>query len=143
VDKQMRTAVKIALEVTEGQAAILDSQSKIANWLYNELLERANDLHKQYRMHQDKEVGRTLYTERGLRDLIPKLKAQHPFLKAVYSSVLKNAALRLSKAIRDYQDGRHGRRANVVNWPKFRAWKRKWFSLQYDEPHKLRSVSPK
>jgi putative transposase len=136
VDKQMRSAVKIALEVTEGQAVILDSQSKIANWLYNKLLERANDLRKQYRVHQDKEVGRTLYTERGLRDLIPTLKAQHPFLKAVYSSVLKNAALRLSKAIRDYQDGKHGRRANVVNWPKFRAWKRKWFSLQYDEPHK-------
>ncbi len=132
----MRSAVKIALEVTEGQAAILDSQSRIANWLYNRLLESANDLRKQYRLHKDKEIGRTLYTERGLRDLIPTLKAQHPFLKAVYSSVLKNAALRLSKAIRDYQDGKHGRRANVVNWPKFRSWKRKWFSLQYDEPHK-------
>src|SRR6266566_4899958 len=62
----MRSAVKIALEVTEGQATLLDSQSKIANWLYNQLLERAK----------------------------------------------------------------------AVNWPKFRAWKRKWFSLQYDEPHK-------
>jgi len=66
----------------------------------------------------------------------PPLKAQHPFLKVVYSSVLKNAALRLSKAIRDYQDWRHGRRASQVNWPIFRAWKRKWFSLQYDEPAK-------
>ena len=132
----MRSAVKIALEATKEQAVILDSQSKIANWLYNRLLERANDLRKRYRESQDKEVGRTLYTERGLRDLIPDLKAEHPFLKAVYSSVLKNAALRLSKAIRDYQDGKHGRRANTVRWPKFRAWKRKWFSLQYDEPHK-------
>ncbi len=61
----MRSAVKIALEVTEGQATLLDSQSKIANWLYNQLLERAK----------------------------------------------------------------------AVNWPKFRAWKRKWFSLQYDEPY--------
>jgi putative transposase len=139
----MRSAVKIALEARKEQAVILDSQSKIANWLYNRLLERANDLRKRYRESQDKEVGRTLYTERGLRDLIPDLKAEHPFLKAVYSSVLKNAALRLSKAIRDYQDGKYGRRANTVRWPKFRAWKRKWFSLQYDEPHKLRSVSPK
>jgi len=40
----MRSAVKIALEVTEGQATLLDSQSKIANWLYNQLLERANGL---------------------------------------------------------------------------------------------------
>jgi putative transposase len=132
----MRSVVKIALEVTEQQASILDSQSKMANWLYNKLLEVANELREQYRATQDKEVGRTLYTERGLRDLIPACKAEHPFLKTVYSSVLKNAALRLSRAIRDYQDGKHGRRKKAVNWPKFRAWKRKWFSLQYDEPWK-------
>src|SRR6266567_5920957 len=137
----MRSAVKIALEVTEGQATLLDSQSKIANWLYNQLLERANGLRQQYRQSQDKQVGKTLYTERGLRDLLPSLKAQHPFLKVVYSSVLKNAALRLSKAIRDYQDGKHGRRAKAVNWPTFRAWKRKWFSLQYDEPLKGYALS--
>src|SRR6266566_6704042 len=45
--------------VTKEQATILDSQSKIANWLYNKLLERANDLRKQYRESQDKEVGMT------------------------------------------------------------------------------------
>ncbi len=132
----MQSAVKIPLQVTPEQAAILDSQSKIANWLYNKLLEQANALRKQYRETQDRQVGLTLYTERGLRNLIPGLKVQHPFLKAVYSSVLKNAALRLSKAIRDYQDGKHGRRLGLVNWPKFRAWKRKWFSLHYDEPFK-------
>jgi putative transposase len=130
----MKSVVKIPLQVTPEQAAILDSQSKIANWLYNKLLEQANALRKQFRETQDKQVGLTLYTERGLRNLIPDLKVQHPFLKAVYSSVLKNAALRLSKAIRDYQDGKHGRRPALVNWPKFRAWKRKWFSLHYDEP---------
>jgi putative transposase len=132
----MCSAVKIALKVAEGQSTILDGQSKIANWLYNQLLERANGLRQQYRQSQDKEVGRMLYTERGLRDLIPELKARYPFLKTVYSSVLKNAALRLSKAIRDYQDRKHGRRKNVVNWPTFRAWKRNWFSLQYEEPWK-------
>jgi len=139
----MKSVVKIPLEMTPEQAAVLDSQSKIANWLYNKLLEQANGLREQYRETQDGQVGLTLYTERGLRNLIPHLKAQHPFVKVVYSSVLKNAALRLSKAIRDYQNGKHGRRANQVNWPKFRAWKRTWFSLQYDEPWKLRSVSPK
>jgi len=132
----MRSAVKMPLLVGEQEAAILDSQSKIANWLYNKLLEQANALRQQYRETQDKQIGLTLYTERGLRNLIPDLKAQHPFVKVVYSSVLKNAALRLSKAIRDYQDGKHGRRANIVNWPRFRAWKRNWFSLQYDEPWK-------
>jgi putative transposase len=129
----MKSVVKIGLEVTQAQAAILDSQSKIANWLYNKLLETANDLRQQYRAAPDQErrdqIGLVLYTERGLRNLIPGLKREHPFLKVVYSSVLKNAALRLSKAIRDYQDGKHGRRANQVNWPTFRAWKRSWFSL--------------
>lgn len=141
----MKSVVKIPLEVTEEVAAILDSQSKIANWLYNKLLEQANALRKQYRETEDQQtrnqIGLTLYTERGLRNLIPSVKAQHPFVKVVYSSVLKNAALRLSKAIRDYQDGKHGRRANQVNWPKFRAWKRSWFSLQYDEPLKGYALS--
>ncbi len=132
----MKSAVKILLQVGEGEAAVLDSQSRIANWLYNTLLERANALRTQYRASQDKTVGKTLYSERGLRDLIPALKEQHPFLKSVYSSPLKNAALRLSQAIRAYQDGKHGRRAKALNWPRFRAWKRSWFSLQYDEPWK-------
>ena len=132
----MRSAVKIALQVGEQEATILDGQSRIANWLYNHLLATANDLRKQYRETQDKAVGKTLYTERGLRDLIPALKEAHPFLKTVYSSPLKNAALRLSQAIRAYQKGKHGRRAKAVNWPRFRSWKRCWFSLQYEEPHK-------
>ena len=137
----MKTAIKIPLVVGAQEAAVLDSQSRIANWLYNQLLEQANSLRQQYRETEDQPrrdlIGLILYTERGLRNLIPELKAQHPFLKVVYSSVLKNAALRLSKAIRDYQASRHGRRkGKPVNWPKFRAWKRAWFSLQYDEPHK-------
>jgi len=132
----MRSAVKIPLVLTEQQAAILDGQSRIANWLYNQLLAIANDLRNQYRETQDNEVGKRLYTKRGLRDLIPALKEQHPFLKTVYSSPLKNVALHLSQAIRAYQDGKHGRRAKAVNWPRFRSWKRCWFSLQYDEPWK-------
>src|SRR6266700_5278244 len=79
--QEMQAVVKIPLEVTPEQAAILDSQSKIANWLYNQLLEQANALRKQYRETQDKQVGLTLYTQRGLRNLIPGLKGKHPFLK--------------------------------------------------------------
>ncbi len=145
----MKSVVKIPLEVSKREAAILDSQSRIANWLYNRLLETANTLRQQYREAKScgdhklaDELGLTLYTARGLRNLIPPLKAAHPFLKTVYSSVLKNAALRLSKAIKDYQDSRHGRRSGKpVNWPRFRAWKRCWFSLQYDEPWKGYALS--
>ncbi len=132
----MKSAVKIPLVVSDHEAAVLDGQSRIANWLYNRLLEIANELREQYRKSQNKAIGKRLYTERGLRDLIPELKDKHPFLKVVYSSPLKNAALRLSLAIKHYQDGKKGKRKKPVNWPRFKSWKRCWFSLQWDEPWK-------
>src|SRR5204863_5511447 len=102
------------------------------------------NLRTEYRATQSSETALILYSERGLRDEIPQLKEQFPFLKTVYSSPLKNAALRLSSAIREYQKSRKGKRAGrAVNWPRFRAWKRKWFSLQYDEPWKGYQLSGK
>lgn len=132
----MRSALKMRLEVDGHTAAVLDGQSRIANWLYNRLLEEANALRQRFRETRDPDAARVLYTERGLRDRIPALKQEFPFLRTVHSSVLKNAALRLSWAIREHQKGRHGRRVRGVRWPRFRPWKRKWFSLLYDEPWK-------
>jgi len=130
----MRSALKMRLEVDERTAAVLDGQSRIANWLYNRLLEEANALRRRFLETRDPHVARVLYTERGLRDRIPALKLEFPFLRTVHSSVLKNAALRLSGAIREYQKSHRGERAGEVRWPRFRSWKRKWFSLLYDEP---------
>jgi len=128
---------KIRLEVDAETAAVLDGQSRICNWLYNELLELAGILRVRYRMDQDPETGRILYTERGLRNLLPALKQLYPFLESVHSSPLKNAALRVSDSIRRHQDARHGRReGESVGWPHFRPWKARWFSLLYDEPGK-------
>jgi putative transposase len=133
----MNSVRKIRLEISEENARLLDSQSKIANWLYNHLLAEAKNLRAEYCETLDSQTALKLYSERGLRDEIPELKKQFPFLKTVYSSPLKNAALRLSAAIREYQKSRQGKRnGRAVNWPKFRSWKRKWFSLQYDEPWK-------
>lgn len=132
----MPSALKMRLEVDQQTTAILDGQSRIANWLYNHLLEEANALRQRFRQTQDPAVARVLYSQRGLRNRIPELKQEHPFLRTVHSSVLKNVALRLSGAIREYQKGRHGKRTKRVHWPKFRPWKRHWFSLQYDEPWK-------
>ncbi len=132
----MQSALKMGLEVDEHTAAVLDGQSRIVNWLYNRLLEEANELRRRFRETQDPEAAKVLSTERGLRNRIPALKQEHPFLRTVHSSVLKNAALRLSSAIREYQKGRRGERAKRAGWPKFRSWKRKWFSLHYDEPWK-------
>lgn len=130
----MKYAIKIELLPTEEQAKILDGQSKICNWLYNHLLEKANNLRKEYKETLSEEVARTLYTERGLRDLIPSLKKEYPFLKTVHSKPLKNAAIRLSSSIQDYQRSRKGKRkGKKTGWPKYRKWKGKWFSLLYCE----------
>ncbi|MEW6730999.1 MAG: transposase [Acidobacteriota bacterium] len=133
----MNLVRKIRLEVDPLTESILDSQSKIANWLYNHLLEEAEKLRSQYISTLDSQTALTLYSQRGLRDEIPELKKQYRFLKTVYSSALKNAALRLSSSIREYQNSRKGKRKGKgVNWPRYRSWKRKRFSLQYDEPWK-------
>ncbi|KAF0248020.1 MAG: transposase OrfB [bacterium] len=139
----MKLALKIRLEVDEKVEEILDSQSKILNWTYNHLLESANTMRKDYKVSLSQELATTLYSERGLRDVVPGLKTIYPFLKTVYSSPLKNVALRLSQAIQEYQKGQKGKRKDKVKWPKFRSWKRKYFSLQYDEPWKGYSLEAK
>ena len=127
--------VRLRLDVDDESRRVLDSQSRKCNWLYNRLVARARALHGEYCETQSEAACRTLYTKHGLRDLVPDLKKEHPFLKTVHSSPLKNTALRLTEAIQAYQKGRkEGGKAR--GWPKFRSWRAKWFSLFYDEPKK-------
>jgi putative transposase len=115
---------KLRLEVHAEADSALDGASRICNWLYNELLEVAGVLRARYRLDQDAATGTVLYTERGLRNLVPELKRLYPFLPTVHSSPLKNAALRVSDSIRRHQAAKHGRRkGKAVGWPRFRAWK--------------------
>ena len=130
------TALKLPLEPDTAATSILDGQSRICNWLYNTLLDRANTLRNQFKETQDSQIARTVYTERGLRNLLPTLKEGSPFLKVVHSSPLKNSALRLSTSIQAYQKSKKGKRKGNTGWPKFRSWKASWFSLFYDEPGK-------
>ncbi len=58
------------------------------------------------------------------------LKPEHMFLKTVHSSVLKNAALRLSRSYKAFFE------QECVGFPKFKSWQKQWFSLLYDEPNK-------
>jgi putative transposase len=127
-------AIKIKLDGDREGLETLDGQSRICNWLYNHLLQQALDLKKNYIETQNSEIGKTLYTERGLRNLLPKIKEENPFLKVVHSSPLKNTALRLSNSIRMHQKTK--KTGRPTSWPKFRSWKEKWFSLLYDEPNK-------
>lgn len=129
--------IKLQLEGPEEIFRSIDGQSMICNWLYNRLLDKANALRQEFIQTGNSEITKTLYTERGLRNLLPSLKIEHPFLKSVHSSPLKNAALRLSQAIQARQQSKKGkRRGKEVGWPRFRSWKASWFSLLFDEPNK-------
>jgi putative transposase len=128
--------LRLSLEVLPEDARELDGQSRICNWLYNHLLEKGQQLKQEF-ISGNPDASKTLYTERGLRNLLPKIKEGHPFLKVVHSSPLKNTALRLSEAIQVHQKSKKGkRRGKKMGWPKFRSWKKSWFSLFYDEPNK-------
>lgn len=129
--------IKLQLEASEEIFRSLDGQSKICNWLYNRLLEKANGLKQEFIQTKDIETAKTLYSERGLRNLLPPLKNEFPFFKSVHSSPLKNSALRLSHTIQARQQSRKGkRRGKEVGWPRFRSWQASWFSLLFDEPNK-------
>jgi len=130
-------ALKLSLEVSVENARELDGQSRICNWLYNHLLDKGNGFKKEFKQSGNKEIAMKVYSKRGLRNLLPSVKEENPFLKVVHSSPLKNTALRVSSAIQDYQKSRKGlRKGKLTGWPKFRSWKRGWFSLFYDEPNK-------
>jgi hypothetical protein len=47
---------------------IIEGQMKICKWLYNQLVQKANELRDRYVQAQDAEAGKTLYGTRGLRN---------------------------------------------------------------------------
>ena len=129
--------LKLKLLPVDHEKRSLDGQSKICNWLFNNLLERANKLKEEFKASGDTKISKILYSKRGLRNLLPALKEEKPFLKSVHSSPLKNTALRLSKSIQAFQKSRKGqRRGKAQGWPKFKSFKKQFFSLEYEEPNK-------
>lgn len=131
------SVIKLRLLPDLQAAACLDDQSRKCNSLYNKLLEKANELKQKFKTTGDSDCAKILYTPRGLRNLVPGIKNEHPYLKSVYAAPLKNTALRLTDCIKTYQDSRKGKRAGApTGWPRFRSWKAGWFSLFYDEPNK-------
>ncbi len=131
-------ALKLSLGMDLESQQIIDGQSRLCNKLYNLLVAKSLDLKEQFVQTEDQKAALTLYSKRGLRNLVPTLKEENPYLKVVHSSPLKNSALRLSEAIQAYQKSKKGKRKGArVGWPKFRSWKKQgWFSLLYDEPKK-------
>ncbi|WP_225435294.1 RNA-guided endonuclease InsQ/TnpB family protein [Bacillus aerolatus] len=115
---------KIKLETSKEIESVLDGQSKMCNWLYNQLFEAVEEDYKNGKK-------RKFLNGRNLRNEVPKIKEKHPFLYKVHSSPLKNAALRLKEAYDRFFDPELDNQK-----PTYRSWKRKWFSLFYDEPNK-------
>jgi len=57
----MTSVRRIRLHLSDEQRAALDGQSKICNWLYNHLLETANDLRAEYTRTQSDAIAKKLY----------------------------------------------------------------------------------
>ena len=115
---------KIKLITKKEQELQLDGQSKMCNWLYNQLFEVVEEDYKNGKPNK-------LLNGRNLRNEVPKIKQESPFLHKVHSSPLKNVALRLKDAYDRFFDKKLDNQK-----PHYRSWKKKWFSLYYDEPNK-------
>lgn len=115
---------KVEMIFEKEDELILDGQSKICNWLYNRLLDICK---KDYELHGK---ASKITFGNNIRDMVPYLKYDFPFLSSVHSSPTKNVGRRLQDAYKDFYSKKCG-------YPKFRSWKnRKWFSLYFDEPNK-------
>ena len=112
----------INITFSDADQRSLDGQSRICNWLYNQLLDMCK---------KDYETGdkNKYLSGRNLRNQIPALKKINEFLKTVHSSPLKNVALRLKDSYVKFFRGE-------AKPPHFRSWKKHWFSLFFDEPNK-------
>lgn len=118
----------IFLEIDKENSLILDSQSKILNWLYNHLLDECQKNYQNFKdglITEDELIIKGRY---GLRDyMVNEIKPKHSFLSVVYSKPLKEVSTRLNQAFKMFMKKQGG-------YPNFRAWKKNWFSLYYDEP---------
>ena len=113
---------KVELILTESEKRIIDSQSRTLNYLYNMLLDKVETEYKE-------KSDSTLLKGYNLRNLIPKIKEEKPYLYTIHSSPLKNVALKLKQSYQMFFKG-------INNHPHYLSFKRKFFSLYYDEPNK-------
>ena len=142
----LTVAVKMELDLDEQTRGYLDGQSKIACWLANHLLAEAKQAKKRVAKANKNGIEAEqadiylLYGRRNLRNYMVSLKETKPFLKLVYSSVLKNTALRVSKSIRDTRHPDLSGRKTRLGWPKFYRWGSDWFSLEYETRNGFRLI---
>jgi putative transposase len=128
----MFTVNKIRLNLTEKEINILESQSKICNKLYNELLSLVKDEMLWYELYQFNQSFNPNLTF-SIRDQATKLKNKHNYYKSVYSSVIANVAFKLKYAISLWRNSLN--KKENFGFPKYRSYKRNGFlTLTYSEP---------
>ena len=113
---------KVELLLTENDKRIIDSQSKTLNYLYNMLLDKVETEYKENNKS-------TLLYGYNLRNQIPQIKEEKPYLYTTHSSPLKNVALKLKQSYQMFFKG-------INKHPNYLSFKKKFFSLYYDEPNK-------
>lgn len=120
----MKYNKKIEVIFSKEDEQILDGQSRILNWLYNQLLTVCKQ------DYEENNGERKLLSGRNLRNFVTQdMKTKHPFLHTVFSSPVKEVSSRLQDAFERLFTGQN-------QYPKYRSWKRKWYSLFFDEPNK-------
>lgn len=112
---------RVKVKATKEQELVLDGQSRICNWTYNQFLEARINGYKWFKKS---------YGYYDCNAYLPEFKDDHPFLKTVYSQVLKETLRVLDKAYANFfRRIREG--AEKPGFPHFKSWKRKWFPLIY------------
>lgn len=112
---------KTELILDESNSLVLDGQSRICNWLYNHLLELS--------INDYKESGNTLNLASGYNArnyMVNELKPKYKFLGSLFSRVSNATAMRINTSYKKFFKEKKG-------FPKFKSWKKQWFSLVYDD----------
>lgn len=144
-------ARKVRIAADAEVLGYLDGQSKLCNWLWNRLKQAVESdlwlLRHGYGYgvmteELEAELLASIYSEIGLRNRVPGIKAAHPFLRLAHSSPLKNVALKMAKAIAAHRQSKAGKRPGPpVHWINFKSWARQWASIEYDEAGKGWDIS--
>lgn len=115
---------KVEVTFSESDALILDGQSKICNWVYNQVLEACiND----YKNNENKLKLTCGYNSRDY--FVDIIKPLNTFTKSVYAMVTAESASRVKQSFKQYFE------RNCKGFPKFKSWKEQWFSLNYEKPN--------
>jgi putative transposase len=128
-------SIKIPLTLSSEQEKIIDSQSLLANKLYNLLIEEVSNEYLAYceaikntRPEYWKDLTHPINAY-NIRNKVPVLKDKYPVLKSVYSDILKNIGFNVAENWQSYLSKRKSDYS--AKPPTFTDWKEKFCNLTY------------